>query len=76
MTPNYDWKGSPMIDQIVGRCHVHESNRSVVRYAVSRLKKGAWEKLTPVSRLSFLRACIESHRDNRELYHDVMGGNL
>ena len=35
-----------IVTMIVGRCHVGESNRAVIRYFVSRLKRGAWQKLS------------------------------
>lgn len=65
-----------MIDMLVGRCHVGESNRAVIRYVKSRLKKGAWKKLDREKRKEVMRAVIESHKANRALYHAVMTGRF
>jgi hypothetical protein len=59
---------------IVARCHVGETNRSVLEYAISRLKPAFW-KGKPLSwRVAFARACAELHRENRNLYRNVMRG--
>lgn len=62
-----------IIRSIVGRLHVGSSNREVVEYAVSRLRKGAWQEMAPVARVAFIRDCIAAHEANRGLYEDVMG---
>ncbi|HEX4545752.1 MAG TPA: hypothetical protein VH110_05290 [Candidatus Acidoferrum sp.] len=65
-----------MVRQIVGRCHVGQSNRAVIRYFVSRLKRGAWGKLSRDERKQWLRHVIDAHRENRGLYHAVMTGRF
>jgi hypothetical protein len=65
-----------MIDMLVGRCHVGESNRAVIRYVKSRFKKGAWKKLGREKRKEIMRAVIESHKANRALYSAVMTGRF
>jgi hypothetical protein len=47
-----------MIRMLVGRCHVGESYRSVIRY---------------VSRKALLREIVKEHRENRQLYRNVEG---
>lgn len=65
-----------MISQIVGRCHVSDSNLKVIRYFLSRLKKGAWRKTDKATRKQILRQIIETHRENKELYLAVMTGRF
>jgi hypothetical protein len=61
---------------IVARCHVGETNRAVLEYAISRLKPTFW-KAKPLSwKVSFARACAELHRENYNLYTSVMKGIL
>jgi hypothetical protein len=62
-----------IIRNIVGRLHVGSTHREVVEYAVSRLRKGAWDAMAPVARVAFIRDCIAAHEANRGLYEDVMG---
>jgi len=66
----------PIIRQIVGRCHVGESNMSVLRYAVSRLKHGrkTFLSMPKASRRKFMTLCIHAHAENRDLYRAVMLG--
>ena len=64
------------VRSIVGRRHVAESNRTVIRYFVSRLKKGAWPKLGRGERKQWMRWVIAAHRENRELYRYVMRGGM
>ena len=61
---------------IVGRCHVGESNTKVIRYFVSRLKPGAWRKLSREERKAVLRHVLHAHDVNRALYHAVMTGRF
>lgn len=65
-----------MISMIVGRCHVGESNRQVIRYLKSRFRKGAWRKMSRDQRKAIMREAIECHRANRELYVAVMTGRF
>ena len=65
-----------MVSQIVGRCHVAESNRKVLRYFISRLKDGyqTWRALTRKQRRYWMRQVFAEHKANRDLYRDVWGG--
>lgn len=65
-----------ILRQVVDRCHVGESNLSVIRYAISRLKnkKKTFLSLSKRQRKYFLKAVIERHHENRGLYSFVMGG--
>ena len=67
-----------MIRQIVNRCHVSESNRKVIRYVISRLKNGykTWQAASKVDRRYVMETAIKIHKENRDLYYDVMSGNL
>lgn len=65
-----------MISMIVGRCHVGDSNRKVIRYLKSRMKRGAWRKLSRDERKQIMREAIRCHAENRELYHAVMTGRF
>jgi hypothetical protein len=64
-----------IIRQIVDRCHVGQSNRSVIKYFVSRLRKGAWKLMPREDRKKYLRWVIQAHAENRSLYRMVMGGS-
>lgn len=68
-----------IIRQIVARdCHVSMSNRQVIRHVISRLRgqeRTFWAMSTN-ERKSFMQACINEHTENRQLYLDVMNGNL
>lgn len=65
-----------MISLIVGRCHVSESNLAVIRYLLSRMKKGAFRKLPRSERRKVIRTALACHAENRSLYIAVMGGTL
>lgn len=59
---------SPMIANIIGRCHVSESNLSVIRYLMSRLEKGWFRAQPRDKRRAILTKAIAAHRENRELF--------
>ena len=59
---------------IVSRCHVADSNRDVLEYAISRLKPEFWQAQVLSWRVSFARACRDLHKENRGLYREVMRG--
>jgi hypothetical protein len=65
-----------MIRMIVGRCHVGDTNRQVVRYLISRLKKGyaSWQAMPREQRRLAMRECIRIHAENRGVYRFVMSG--
>lgn len=63
-----------MIRQIVGRCHVSDSNLRVIRYVLSRLRNGfktfkAWPRN---ERRKFLRLVVKEHAANKRLFSEVM----
>ena len=68
----------PIIRQIVNRCHVGDSNRTVIRYVVSRLRHGyaTFHALSREQRHILMRDAIEVHEANRQLYFRVMRGDL
>ena len=65
-----------MIERIVDRCHVFDSNRSVIRYVISRLKHGhkTWCGIDRELRRSYLKLIIRHHKQNLDVYVQVMGG--
>ena len=70
----YGADGGGIIGQIVGRCHVGQPYVEVLRYVVSRLKSGAWEKMPRADRRSVVATVVKEHNENRDLYRSVMGG--
>jgi hypothetical protein len=71
-------KADPLIRQIVGRCHVGESNRKVIRYVISCLKRKykTWQATPKATRREAMHQIIAVHRENRQLYRAVMSGRL
>ena len=67
----------PFVRQIVGRCHVAESNLKVICYVVSRLKHGraTFLALPRRTRRALLRAIIREHKANGDLFFFVMSGS-
>lgn len=65
-----------IIRQIVGRCHISDSNMSVIRYVISRLRDGhaTFRAMAPSLRRQLLREIIQAHRGNQRLYVEVMSG--
>ena len=70
MKPNFKSALYP----IVARCHVADSNREVLEYAISRLKPEFWQAQPLSWRVAFARACRELHRENRIFYREIMRG--
>jgi hypothetical protein len=68
---------SMLVCQIVGRCHVGESNRKVLRYFIGCLREGmiTWRALTRETRREFMKGIFECHSANRGLYRFVTRGN-
>ena len=66
----------PIIRQIVGRCHVADSNLRVIRYVVSRLRDGkrTFLAMSREKKRALLGQTIACHAENRELYGWVMSG--
>jgi hypothetical protein len=65
-----------MISQIVGRCHVGDSHRKVLRYFKSRLNLNGWNTIERKERKRILRLVIVEHDANRALYAKVMRGGF
>lgn len=66
--------GNQIIDQIVDRCYVGQTNLSVIRYFLSRVLPGAWRTHPKGERKKILRAVIKRHNNNRAEYRAVMRG--
>lgn len=68
----------PIVKQVIDRdCHVAESNRTVIRHVISKLR-GGWQTFSSLSksdRRQLMQQCVQQHRDNRELYRAVMFPN-
>jgi acyl-CoA reductase-like NAD-dependent aldehyde dehydrogenase len=66
------------VERIVGRCHVGDSDRRIIRYFISRLKKGykTWAAAPVAERKQYLRWIIQAHRENQSLYRSVMTGRF
>ncbi len=57
-------------------CHVGQSDREVIRFIVSQLKKSTWKTVETASRKKLYRAIIERHRNNQGLYDLVVTGRF
>ena len=69
----------PIVRQIIDRdCHVSMRNREVIRHVISRLKDGytAFRAMPREDRKELMRQCVQVHRENWELYRDVMSGDV
>ncbi|HMP71428.1 MAG TPA: hypothetical protein PKA76_18920, partial [Pirellulaceae bacterium] len=67
----------PIIRQIIDRdCHVAESNLTVIRHVVSKLKHGyvTFKAMPKGDRREFILQCIRHHRQNLKIYVEVMSG--
>jgi DNA-binding transcriptional regulator YiaG len=67
----------PIIRQIINRdCHVGESNHTVVKHVISKLKGGydGFRKMDQASRREFIEGCVLQHAYNRNEYVEVMSG--
>ena len=67
-----------IVRQIVGNCHVGMTNKKVIRYVISRLKhrERTFWAMSKQDRRLLMQTAIDEHSDNRQLYLDVMTGNL
>ena len=68
--------GNVMIERIVGRLHVGESDDEAIKYVKSRLAKGAWDSLSPADQQSFECEVKRAHAANMGLYRAVMTGRF
>ena len=66
----------PIIRQIVDRLHVGTPRREVFDEVISKLRGGrqTYLAMSREDRRQLLRAAAEVHRENLQLYRDVMGG--
>ena len=67
----------PIVRQIIDRdCHVGISNRAVIRHVISKLRDGmqTFRSMPKRDRRDLMRQCIARHRQNWDLYVNVMGG--
>lgn len=58
------------------RCHVADSSREVIRFAISNLKKGVWDKIDRTSRKKAIRSLLNRHAKNGNLYVKVVTGRI
>ena len=67
-----------MIERLVSRCHVGESNLAVIRYVISRLADGrrTFLALPRDKRRYLMTESIRHHQANRDLYGAVITGRL
>lgn len=67
-----------MIRMLIGRCHVGDSNSTVIRYVISRMKHGnlTYRSQYRQERHELLRSIIKIHAENRALYTSVMSGSF
>jgi len=67
----------PIVRQIIDRdCHVGISHRAVIRHVISKLRDGrkTFRAMSREDRRELMRQCVSRHRQNRQMYADVMGG--
>lgn len=67
-------KIDPYIRQIIDRCHVSQSNKSIIKYLVSRMKEKhkGWLKNPKDKRKLAMKQAIHVHNQNKDLYRKVM----
>ncbi len=70
------FKGSYMIERVVGNLHALTPDDEAVAYASRRLKRGVWERFSDAERKSFECEVQRVHRRNLKLYLDVMRGGF
>jgi hypothetical protein len=63
-----------MVNQIVDRLHVSESNLAVLRYVRSRLSERGRSREQRTARRRIYRAALKRHKANVSLYVYVMRG--
>jgi len=68
--------GNAIIRQIVDRRHVGDSDESVIEYAKSRMKAGAFDALKPADQRAFVAEVVRVHRANQKLYDYVDRGGF
>ena len=62
----------------VDKCHVSQSNLSVIRSFLTTVRTGRrqWFTIPRSKRHNMLRKIIKRHKENRNLYQAVMSGNI
>lgn len=70
-TKKNPWVDSPILRQIVGRCHVGDDHAEVLEYVKSRMK---FKNLTEEVQVQIAEAVAKIHEENRALYNRVMRG--
>ena len=77
-TYDYEFKMEriPMINQIVDRCHVGQSERQVIEFVVSKLRNGraTFLRMPRMLRKRMMQLVVARHRHNRKVYRWVSGG--
>jgi hypothetical protein len=66
----------PIIRQIVGNCHVGQSNLSVIRHVISKLREGhkTYRSMPRGERRKMVKQIVSAHSENISLYNHVMRG--
>lgn len=67
-----------LVNMMVDRLHVGQSNRAVLRYVASRIKGGVsgFLRLSKATRRNLMLCALERHTNNRDLYRSVMSGRF
>lgn len=67
-----------IIQSIVNKCHVADSNRKVIQTVISKFinKYEDWIKLDKENRKEIMKLCILYHSKNRSLYYKVSFGKF
>jgi hypothetical protein len=65
---------TPIVRQVVDRCHVSDSPREVIRYVRSRLSGDGRSPEHREARRDIYRQAVEQHRRNRADYEWVQAG--
>jgi len=59
---------SAAVPWIVDRCHVGDTPREVIRFFRRRIRRRAWSAMGRRERRELLRAILERHEENREVF--------
>lgn len=63
-----------ILRSIIGSIHVSKSIDYVIEECKSRLKKGAWESMSPKEQKHFIATIKKIRNKDIDLYRYVMGG--
>ncbi len=68
-----------IVNQVVDRCHVSDSNRKIIKYVISCLARGyaSFQDMPKDHRKTLMQLCIKRHTANRENCTEVsrLGGS-